>query len=277
MDTDRQTPNFEQRFPELHQFILQLVKQYQAGKLRAWDDLEQQVSAFFHPSNMTKMELALPYWNKMASYREGVTLVHVMCVFLGLYMLPEYKRLSAHQQNLMKWIVLLHDLEKEVEKGKRDSTHAFRSAATAAKRLCDFGFPTTREYPVLIDSWSDLASTAAIQPESAAEPIQDNRKYPEILSGIDRLFGDDSAAAQIVKTVLLHMSVNVVKDWPQAAPLSDEETIQFAGRDVLPLLKVMMLADNEGWVMFYPEERAKQRAETVEKYSQLENLLSSGE
>jgi hypothetical protein len=37
--------------------------------------------------------------------------------------------------------------------------------------------------------------------------IEDNRALPEILQGIDRLFGRDSAAALLVQAVLLHQSL----------------------------------------------------------------------
>lgn len=42
----------------------------------------------------------------------------------------------------------------------------------------------------------------------------------------------------------------------------------------MPLLKVMMLADNEGWVMFR-SDRVKQRNETLEAFEKMEHLISS--
>jgi hypothetical protein len=273
MKEEPQSPSFDDRFPELQQFICELVDLYEGERINSWDDLEALVNAFFTPERMQQMESQIPHWTKMTSYREGVTLTHVLCVFMGLYMLPEYQALTKPQQNLMKWVILLHDVEKEVEKGKRDPLHAFRSAAAAAKNLPKLGFTARQGFQSSIEPWSELVFTAVIQPEDAPEPVQDNQKYPEILEGIDRLYGRNSAGALIVKTILFHISINVVRDWPQAAPLTTEEIKKYVDADLLPLLKVMMLADNEGWVMFYPEDRSKQRSETLQTYELLEKWI----
>jgi hypothetical protein len=266
-------PSFDQHFASLNQFVLELVAQYNAGKLNSWDDLEPRVNTFFTHARMEQMESILPHWQKMSSYLDGGTLVHVVCVFLGLYMLPEYHNLTPAQQNLMKWIVLFHDVEKEVEKGKRDPMHAFCSAATAARRLPSLGFETTAEYSPIVNTWSELTSCAETKSENTSEPIQDNRKLPEILRGIDSMFGKNTPAALITKTVLFHMSITVVKDWPQFAPLSEEEILRYIDKDLLPLLKVMTLADNEGWTMFYPDDRLLQRMETLATFEQIESNI----
>ena len=272
MDALGTAPSFNEKLPELHEFIVALVSGYRTGRISSWEDLENRVSGFFTSSRMEQLEDLLPHWQKMAHFREGVTLTHVMGVFLGLYMLPEYQSLTTDQQNLMQWIVLLHDVEKQAEKGQRDPLHAFRSAVTAARRLPVLGFARTSQYEILIDRWSELVLSAWLQPDDQTEPIQDNRCYPEILAGIDALFGKGSPATAIVKTVLCHMSVNVVKGWPQAAPLTTEEITRFVDRDLLRLLKVMMLSDNEGWSMFYPDRDA-QRSDTLEVYEELEKLI----
>ena len=272
MDKHRNARSFNEQLPDLHNFVLGLVAARNAGRINSWEDLDEQVLAFFTPERMERMEVLVPHWQKMASYREGVTLTHVICVFLGLYMLPEYQMLTAHQQNLMQWIVLLHDVEKQAEKGRRDPFHAFRSAVPAARALHRLGFETNSEYALLIDRWSELVLSACVQPEGAPEPIQDNRRYPEILEGIDHMFGKGSDAAAIVKTVLFHMSVNAVKEWPQAAALTIDEITRYIDRDVLPLLKAMMLSDNEGWSMFYAD-RETQRSDTLDVYEELEKLI----
>jgi hypothetical protein len=258
----------------LNQFICTLVDEYIAGKINSWDDLEPRVHAFFTHEKMERMESCIPGWQKMSSYNNGITLVHVMCVFLGLFMLPEYTGMTPHQQDLMNWAVLFHDVEKVVEQGKRDPKHGFRSAVTAAQRLPTLGFTTTPEYNDLVGSWSEFTYSAVVLPEGSSEPVQDNRKLPEILAGIDTLFGPGSFAALIVKTVLFHVSINVVRDWPQAAPLSMDEIAHFVDKDLIRLLRAMMLADNEGWDIFYPESRARQRAETLDAFERIANRIS---
>src|SRR5262245_31903213 len=134
-------PNFDEQLPFLNQFILALVDEYHAGKITSWDELDHKVKAFFIPGHMDQMEALVPGWKKMASYSDGITLTHVMCVFLGVFMMPEFHALSPEQQRMAKWIVLFHDLAKFHISGKRDRMHAFNSAALTAKGLKRFGFP----------------------------------------------------------------------------------------------------------------------------------------
>jgi hypothetical protein len=273
MNTTEIFPFFDDCFPDLNRFILELVESYRMEKIKSWDDLQKKVDTYFTSENMEQMEFVVPGWRKMASGLDGVTQTHVICVFLGLVMLPEFPRLSWEGQQLAKWIVLFHDVQKEVRRGRKDTTHAFRSAIGAARQLPHLGFAVTEEYDDLIALWSELTHSANQTFADFAEPIQDNAKLPEILSGIERMFGVDTPAALIVKVVLLHMSVNVVSDWPQAAPLTEEEIKRYIPNSLELFLKVMMLSDNEGWVMF-SGERERQRNETLQVYQTIEGLIS---
>jgi hypothetical protein len=137
------TPSFDENLSSLNQFILELVAEYHAGKINLWDELDEKVKTFFSTERMNEMEILVPGWKKMASYVEGVTLTHVMCVFLGMYIEPKYLRLTREQQEEMKWVILFHDVEKQPQAGKRDHAHAFRSAVGAA-RLTKIRFSATR-------------------------------------------------------------------------------------------------------------------------------------
>ena len=63
-------------------------------------------------------------------------------------------------------------------------------------------------------------------------------------------------------------------DWSQAAPLSNNEIKNYINGNILPLLRVMMLADNEGWVMFNPNNRKKQRDETLRTFEEVKMLIT---
>ena len=265
-------PQFDTQLAELNRFILSLADGYHAGKIDTWDKLDEHVKAFFTPERMDSVEAVVPGWKRMASYEDGTTLTHVMCVFLGMYISPEFQALAAEQQQLAKWIVLFHDVEKVFIRGKRDSMHMFHSAVTAANALPNIGFLITGIYQVLIHAWSELTSSGYILREDSNNQIPDNSKLPEIISEIDNMFGENTPAALIVKGVLLHQSVNVVKDWPQPAPLSDEEIRLYINQDIAPLLKVMHLADNDGWTLFQPEREAY-RQETLDAFERVQELI----
>ena len=267
-------PSFDHEFINLNDFILQLVNEYNEGKITSWDDLDGRVKTFFTPERIDEIEEKAPGWKKMASYSDGITLTHVTCVFLGMFMLPEFQRLTHEQQQTAKWIILFHDIEKVYIKEKRDSFHAFRSAVNTAYSLPKFGFPVTSFYQTLVHAWSTTTNSAfTINEDEREDQKPDNSKLSEIITGVYNIFGEHTPAALIVKVVLLHYSITVVKDWPQPAPFSDDEIKKHINYELLPLLKVMMLADNEGWIMFYPE-REKQRSETLETFKRVENLIA---
>lgn len=265
-------PTFDSHLAELNQFIFDLAKEYRAGELKTWGDLDERVGAFFTPVHMEVIESVVPGWHRMSSYSDGVTRTHVIGAFLGLVLLPEFQSLALEQQELVKWMVLFHDVEKEIRDGQRDPAHGFRSAVTAARQLPRLGFPATAEYDDLIDSWSKFTCSAVKASTSRPELIQDNDKLPQILAGIERMFGADAPAGLIVKGVLLHMSIDVLRDWRQTAPLTNEEIKRYVTNDLMPLLKVLMLADNDGWVLFYPQ-REQQRSETLETFQRITGMI----
>lgn len=267
-------PAFDDCFSDLNQFILELAQAYESGNLTSWEKLEARVHAFFTPQRMEEMESLVPGWTKMTSYSEGITLVHVTCVFLGLFMLPEFQSLTPDQQHMAKWVILLHDIDKFHIRGKRDTMHAFRSGAHAANLLPGFGFPTRPRFHERIRAWSEYAARAYLPDNGDGSPKPDNRKLPAILIGIDNLFGQHTPAALITKTVLLHISPAVDPFYPTPAPLTDEEIKRFISPSLFPLLRAMMLSDNEGWSLFNPETRAQQRHDTLEAFGRFEQIIS---
>jgi hypothetical protein len=273
MEDDHKYPSFESQFPELNDYIDELVGLYNEGKISSWEDLDRLVNEFFTSSRMDRMERLLPGWRKMASYAEGITLVHVMCVFLGMSMLPEFGQLSPEQIDLMKWVVLFHDIDKFHIRGRKDTMHAFRSGVVTANRLPELGFACTDEYPGLIRPWSELTSQACLSGSDEASPTPDNGKLPDILAGIERLFGVDTPAALIVKTVLFHISLHVDDQYPTPAPLTKEEAGHYIDASLFPLLRVMMLSDNEGWSLFDPETRTRQRKDTLAAFDEVRTLM----
>ena len=271
MNASHGFPSFEVLLPKLDQFIHQLVHDHQAGKINSWEQLEEKVNAFFTPEQMEHVESIIPHWCKMASYTDGITLVHVMCVFIGLYMMPEFFSLAKERQEIMKWVILFHDVEKEVQKGKRDHPHAFRSAVGAARTLPTLGFPVTSEYDSLIDSWDKFTRSAITKLENSPDHVQDNRKLPTILDGIERMFGHKTAATLIIKTILLHLSVDM-QPWSPATPLTDAEVRRYLDSDLAALLRVMNLGDSEGWNMF-EISRESLRNSTLAAFRKVEHLI----
>ena len=273
MDISLRFPLFDNKFPDLNRFIQDLVKAYHAGRMRSWDDLEKSVKDFFTPEQMEQMEILAPGWKKMASYSDGITLTHVTCVFLGMFMLPEFQALSPEQQQIAKWIVLFHDIDKAHIRGQRDKMHAFNSAVVAANILPSLGFPITGKYHKLINAWSEYTRQAFVLPDGEQWPKPDNQKLPKILLDIEEFFGENTPAALITKTALLHISLAVDKNYSTPAPLTDAEAKRYINPNLFPLLKVMMLSDNEGWSMFEPEVREQQNSDALKEFKRIRELI----
>jgi len=266
-------PKFDEHLPFLDAFIHELADEYKKGKLQSWGDLEIRVKAFFTAEMMDRTNIVIPHWGKMASYVGGITLVHVMCVFLGLYIMPEFLALTKEGQQIMKWVILFHDVEKEIQEGKRDYFHAFRSTAGAARVLPKLGFPVTEDYASFIDEWDAYTRSAITKIEGVSDDVQDNSKLPKIIDGIEHMFSHNTPAALILKTILFHLSVDMT-DWPPPNPLTQEEVVRYFDRELLPLLKVMHLGDGDGWSMFESETREHLRIDTIRVFDKLEHLLS---
>jgi hypothetical protein len=269
-------PNFDETFSSLHLFILELVEQQRRGNVNSWNALESQVNTYFTSEKMDEMESLVPHWCKMASYADGRTLVHVMCVFLGLYEMPEFQAMSAAQQQIMKWVILFHDVEKEIPDGRRDYAHAFRSTVGAARTLPTLGFPVTSEYEAIIAYWDTYTRSALTTLENSTEIIQDNRKLPHIVDGIDRMFGHNTPAALILKTILLHLAIDM-DFWPPPSPLTNEEVIKYVNDELAPLMLVMNLGDNEGWNMFAADVREYARKDTLRAFEKIRATISAKE
>jgi hypothetical protein len=264
----------EYYLPELIAQVRDLARQYALGTLVSWERMSEQVQSFFTPARLDQVEASIPGWRAMASLAGGATLTHITAVLTALLLCPEYHQARSEQQALMEWIVLFHDLIKRGEPGKRDHVHAFRSAVNAAQALPALGFATTDDYANVINDWARLTHSAITRPEGATDEIHDNRQLPAILAGIDQLYGRDSPGALVVKGVLLHMSITVVQDWPQAAPLTEAEIEQYVSTPLLPLLQAMMLADSDGWALFDPDRKEQHRRETLARFAAIRRRQS---
>ena len=84
-------PQIEAQLPELIDFVTRTAQAWEAGQLHSWQDMTQRVQTFFTPTMLEKVERVAPGWREMASYADGVTLVHTMCVLTALLVCPKYQ------------------------------------------------------------------------------------------------------------------------------------------------------------------------------------------
>lgn len=268
-------PPVSDHLPDLLPFVEGLVADTQSGAIDSWPPFDERVRAHFTPPVLSRMDTVVRGWRAMAGCRNGVTQTHVISVLASLLQLPEYAAATPDQQELLWWIVLNHDAAKIARKDQRDATHGFRSAALAAQGLPALGFPVSGDYATTIGEWAYLTRTAVTDAPDRDDQIQDNRKLPAIMAGIDRLFDAGSPGARVVQGVLLHMSLDVISDWPAAAPLSDDLVRRCIDEDLFPLLRAMMLVDNDAWQYFDPPAKKKYRDETLAEFERVRSVINT--
>lgn len=268
-------PSMEDLLPELSGFVRTLARQIDAGELQDGDALLVRLRDFYTADRMRAIETVAPGWQEMAAYADRATLHHITQALIALQLLPEYRQASSQQQSLAEWIVLYHDLGKQVIGGQRDALHAFRSAAMAARTLPQVGFPTSDAYAARLGPWMQLVLGASVAAPDGKGMIPDNRALPQILQGLDQLFGAGSAASLIVRGVLLHQSLDVVPEWPGPCSLSDAEVPLCIRPTLLPLLETMMLVDSDAWQLFDPANKAKFRQSTLAVFARVRQQVGA--
>lgn len=91
------------------------------------------------------------------------------------------------------------------------------------------------------------------------------------------MVGLDTPAGLVVRGVLLHMSISNLADWPQAAPLSEAEIARTIDAPLFPLLRMMMLVDNDAWEMFHPDLKRQYRQETLAVCERVRQIIAPGD
>ena len=267
-------PRLEDRLPDLLEFVRTLARQIEASEIRDGDALVVRIRGFYTAEQTAAIEAVAPGWKEMAAYADGTTLHHVTQVLIALQLLPEYRQASRYLQALMEWSVLYHDLGKQVIAGQRDTLHAFRSGTMAARTLPSLGFPVSDDYTTKLEPWSRLVLGASVATPDGKGSMQDNRALPEVLRGIDQLFGAGSAAALIVQAALLHQSLNVVPEWPNPGSLTEAQVPACIRPELIPLLEGLMLADSDAWQLFEPDKKAKFRESTLAVFAAVRQVVA---
>lgn len=268
-------PQASTELAELMGFIHQMKADFDAGKFQDWREFAEPVREWYTEERLQTIDDVVMGWEKMASHLNQQTLIHVTAALVGLLGLPEYQALSDDDKNLAMWIVLYHDVAKVPLPDKRDSTHGFRSAATCGAGIMGAEWVDPVE-PLRLYMWHGTLTNARVYSNKERDYVQDNHRLPEIMDGIDELFGGrDSPAGLIICGILFHMSLNVVDAWPQANPLTDGQIKACITPRLLPLLKTMMLSDNRAWGLFRPELQQSETEQLYREFKRVAKLIGA--
>ena len=262
------TPTLKDHLPELDRFTRQVASDHLEQGL-TWELFRQRCDSFYDDAMMRKIDSVATGWIEMASYRDGATLYHVSSVLVALYLLPEYQRATVHQQALMEWTVLFHDVAKVPVRNGHDYVHGFKSGAVAGKALAKLGFALNDgQSEADLENWYDLTYKAIHYDDEHEEYTQDNAQLPEIIRGLRELHSDDVFC--VVTAILFHISIKTDPDYPIPAPLSEQQIQDLMTTNSLPIIQAMYLVDNDGWCLFDADRTTQQlrREQTLTVFEQ---------
>ena len=268
--------DLETRVPKFMRLVDSAIQQYHYGVNEI--DLNYFILKGATPGIMDEVEQENTGWKDMAALRDGETLIHTIRALVALMTNPEYQNAPVGKKRNVQWAIVLHDLAKKPVDPKtgekiRDAIHPFRSAVLAAEILPNHGFSVTDQYAQTISPWGKYTNEVIIT-GGKGRPIHDNRKLPGLIDGIDQMFARNSSASIIVTSILFHQSLNLLKQWPDAAPLTDQEMKQYIDHNLLSVLGPLVKADSDSWQLFNPKNRAKFNRQIGNRLKQIKTLIN---
>lgn len=211
---------------------------------------------------------------------------HIDRVLFGVAADPDFKRLDAHDQNLLLWVSLLHDISKVMDKiGMKDPFHPFRSAARTIQCICEWGWAERPETGEALRQ-SILRSFVIIWETE----VPDTEQLPTLARGLLTLAGlpdGDNPAAEmrrvadksrlfpleLVLLVMLHQSLTLLTQYKPLTALPDAAIPLYFTNRLLRLMRILARRDSAAYnfenVRSLAESFQTQIAERMDFYESL--------
>ena len=242
-------PTLSNVLPELWTQVERLARELEVGTYADWASLTARLGFLNDPNLSNLLNTRIPGWHNIAAINNGITARHTILVFATCLNLPEFKEKPQQTQSEIQWAVLLHDIDKSHGVLGKDTSHPFRSAAVAVKAMPGLGFELQPNVtPKDIESWSELVMSA--QHEVNGQILHDHTNLSKIVEGLHRQWGKETSASRILKAVLFHQSLPMLKDWPNPVLLNDEELRAFLTLEDMDILAPLLIADSDSWNIF---------------------------
>lgn len=215
-----------------------------------------------------EIEKAIPKWKWLKDQANCAICCHILRMFYCLLVDEYYSPLPEKEKNILKWVVILHDIAKRgdplIPFGARDYTHPYTSAIEVLNTflaLYDIkGIP--KKVQENIKFIQDKLKAGIIDDEYTDLSILDI-----VLKKAEETFGGKSFCFLVFKLVLMHQALQTIKEFYQPTELSNDEICKYCDLDFLKLLKIIMIIDSLNYNLGSPEKMAYYRG-------QFEKLLS---
>ncbi len=267
----------KEKLPDFWELSRKIASGFRTGRISDWDSLIQQIKPLLEPSFTDSMEKIIPGWRSLATLHGGETALHTLLVFATCLNLPEYTLADEQTSQEIEWAAVLHDLDKKL--ARQDTAHPFRSGAVAAQIMPTLGFDLLADATKAdLEAWSNLVMSA--QRPDDERMLHDHFHLKGIIDGMDKCWGQGSAATRVLKAVLFHQSLPTLKEWSNPVLLTDEELSYALTIDDMKVLGPLMVADSDSWNIFAEVRTAylyELRASNAETRQRIQRMVDKNE
>jgi len=178
---------------------------------------------YFEKANVT-IEKHILEWKTLKTYSDGAICYHVYKTFYMMLKDPDFYALSSYERNVILWSVLLHDICKRgspIWEGK-DAIHPFKSAWLT---LYYFNHPfkfvelTSED----LKEWNEIFEKGYVESDQY-KMKQNHGIVRKVKQFLDEKLKDKKFEREVLYNILLHQSIPIFKDFPQASYLDPLET-----------------------------------------------------
>ena len=210
-------------------------------------------------------------WSHLNQVDEGLVCSHTFAALATVYSLPCFKSLDSHDQNIIIYGLLFHDIAKRgpPQIQTKDPVHPFTSAAKALRIFNNLGWVVN---PGIVNEAADFIHNASFFHQWGN--FMDNRKLPQIYRYLLYATGlletlstpyqtyshltkdlqkESLFIFEILAIILFHQSIDFNPEFPNFTPLKDLEVTKYLSPRLLDLLAVLVIGDSGSY--YLPEPR----------------------
>ena len=233
------------------------------------------------PGFLTQVTALIPDFRRLLTPPQTEVSAHICHFLIFLTGDSAWQSLDSHDQNLLLWVSLLHDIGKRVgPKKERDLLHPFESVAMCVPLLQTWGWISNSEQDLMHGAAISRRIREAVITDSSGNTVQDNRQLPAIVWELLKLTGilgpfqpfisissaihgrnhSDLFIFDILLLILLHQSITVTAAYPQAAPLDPNQYELYLNQRLARLLSIILRCDSGSYsyVLFRSRHSALQ-------------------
>ena len=226
-------------------------------------------------------------WIFLNQVDDGLICSHIIAVLLATFIDKEFKEMDSHDQSLILWGCLLHDIAKRgpPEMNTKDPVHPFISCGKALRIFNRLGWIIHPEHVesiiAIINSsyivyqnreFMDNSKLSIIVPHLLfltgilPSPTTKLSSYLELTKNLDR---SSMFVYEILAVILFHQSLNFDLIYPNYSPLTDEEILIFLSPRMIRLLCVLHKGDNKSYSLNCSVSSWKPSIERIENQASI--------